>query len=408
TGGFSQPSWQSGLDSSAINPSGLGQANSTLTRFSPDVSLAASADFPGYLVCTQISLSGGGSSCDSPTTGITDMLTGCINSTGPCTIYGGTSVSSPIFAGMVTLFNQDVVAKGIQLTPGLGNINPTLYALAADNSTNGAFNPVTTSSSGVYSNGAWCDAGQPTSGVPADPWPAAMQCPSSGSNFLGFNSYNFDATTNYNLVTGLGSVNASHLAAAIVATGKSATTTTLISSQNPSNFGDAVTFTATVTTAGANAPTGTVTFYNGATSLGTGTLVNLNATQATATFTTLASSPLPPGTDSITAAYGGDTNNSASTSAVLTQTVNPPTFTFTNTGAASHTVLAGQTSLTYTFTAAPTSGATFVGAVNIGCSFDPADPTLTSSICSYSVNGGASQSGTATIPVGSVTSTVTM
>src|SRR5208283_3547819 len=94
--------------------------------------------------------------------------------------------------------------------------------------------------------------------------------------------------------------------------------------------------------------------------------------------------------------------------AVLTQTVNPPTFTFTNTGAASHTVLAGQTSLTYTFTAAPTSGARFVGAVNIGCSFDPADPTLTSSICSYSVNGGASQSGTATIPVGSVTSTVTM
>jgi subtilase family serine protease len=402
TGGFPQPSWQAGLDSSAINPSGLGQASSTITRFSPDVSLAASANFPGYLVCTQISLSGGGSSCDSPTTGITDMLTGCINGTGPCTIYGGTSVSSPIFAGMVALIGEDLVAKGIQTTPDLSNINPILYALAADNSTNGAFNPVTTSSSGVYSNGAWCDAGQPTSGVPADPWPTAMQCPSSGSAFLGFNSYNFDATTNYNLVTGLGSVNASHLAAAIVATGKSATTTAVVSSQNPSSFGAAVTFTATVTTAGSNAPTGTVTFYNGAASLGTGALVNLNATQATATFTTLVSSPLPPGTDSITAAYGGDTNNSASTSAILSQTVNPPTFTFTNTGAASHTGLAGQTTLAYTFLATPTSGATFAGPVTFGCTFAPTDPTLTSSVCSFTPSSIA-----AGMPATTVTMTVT-
>jgi hypothetical protein len=44
---------------------------------------------------------------------------------------------------------------------------------------------------------------------------------------------------------------------------------TLTSSQNPSNFGQAVTFTATVT---GTSPTGTVTFKDGATVLGTGTL----------------------------------------------------------------------------------------------------------------------------------------
>jgi hypothetical protein len=74
TGGFPQPSWQAELNASAINPNGFGQVGSALTRFSPDVSLLASANWPGYLICTQLSSSGNDSSCDSPTTGISDML----------------------------------------------------------------------------------------------------------------------------------------------------------------------------------------------------------------------------------------------------------------------------------------------------------------------------------------------
>jgi len=413
-GGFPQPSWQVGLDTNAINPSGFGQANSTPARFVPDVSLLASASWPGYLVCTHLSALGGtgsGSSCDSPTTGIADMLNAClVTGTEPCSIFGGTSVSSPIFGGMVALLNQDVVAKGIQPTPGLGNINPTLYSLAAANSTNGAFNPITTSSSGSYSNGAWCDPGQPVTGITGDPWPAAMQCPSTGTNLLGFNSYNFDPTTNYNLTVGLGSVNISHLAAAITAAGAT-TTTTVSSSKNPSNFGDSVTFTATVTTSGPDTPTGTVTFMDGSMTLGTGPLGCICdgvVNSATATYTTTPTQ-LPAGSDSITAVYGGDQNNAGSTSAPpLMQVVNPATFTFVSTGSASHTVLAGQASLTYTFTATPTSGSTFVSAVNILCSFTPADPTLTGNVCSYSVNGGATQTGSAVIPAGSGTSTVTV
>src|SRR5207253_1755016 len=89
--------------------------------------------------------------------------------------------------------------------------------------------------------------------------------------------------------------------------------TTLISSLNPSALGQAVTFTATVTSSATGTPTGTVTFQDGASALGTGTLSG-----GTATFTT---SGLTAGTHSITAIYGGDAKFGGSTSPVLTQTV---------------------------------------------------------------------------------------
>ncbi len=384
TTGFGQPSWQSGLDINAINPNGSGTTN-TPARLYPDVSLLASANWPGYLVCTQTS-PGAGSTCDSPTTGIQDLLTQCItNQNGNyCSIYGGTSVSTPIFAGMVALLNQYVVAQGIQLVPGLGNINQTLYALAANNATNGAFNPVTTAATGSYSNGAFCDPGQPQSGVSGDPWPAALQCPSSGTNLLSFNTYDFDATTKYNLAVGLGSVNLSHLAAALNTTGAS-TTTALASSENPSNLGDSVTFTATVTTTGASTPTGVVTFKDGTATLGTGTLgcvCNGIVNSATTTFTM---STLTVGSHSITAVYGGDSNNAGSTSSVLTQVVIAPDFTLTNTGATNSTILAGeQTGSVYSFSVVPTNGqTTFTATVTFACSFSPADPTLTNSSCTF-------------------------
>jgi hypothetical protein len=93
------------------------------------------------------------------------------------------------------------------------------------------------------------------------------------------------------------------------------TTTSLSSSANPSSFGQSVTLTATVATSGGFTPTGTVTFKNGTTTLGTG---KLDST-ATATLTT---TTLPLGSASLTASYGGDTENAKSTSSVLMQTIN--------------------------------------------------------------------------------------
>ena len=95
-----------------------------------------------------------------------------------------------------------------------------------------------------------------------------------------------------------------------------ATTTTVSSSANPSVYSQPVTLTATVTaTAPASGvPGGTLTFKNGSSTLGTGTL---NAS-GVATLTT---STLPTGSLSITAVYGGSTSFGSSTSTVLAQTV---------------------------------------------------------------------------------------
>ncbi len=95
-----------------------------------------------------------------------------------------------------------------------------------------------------------------------------------------------------------------------------ASTTRVASSLNPSLLTQQVTFTATVASATTGTPTGTVTFKNGVTTLGTATL---NAS-GVATFST---TMLSTGAHSITAVYGGSTDFLTSTSAALTQTVNP-------------------------------------------------------------------------------------
>lgn len=87
----------------------------------------------------------------------------------------------------------------------------------------------------------------------------------------------------------------------------------LVSSLNPSAGGQAATFTATVTGSGGT-PTGTVTFLDGFTRIGTGTLNG----SGVATFTT---SSLIVGSHSITAAYSGDTNFTSCTSAAVAQTI---------------------------------------------------------------------------------------
>ncbi|MEW6644196.1 MAG: putative Ig domain-containing protein [Pseudomonadota bacterium] len=95
-----------------------------------------------------------------------------------------------------------------------------------------------------------------------------------------------------------------------------ASTTTVTSSVNPSTVGQSVTFSATVTASGAGVPTGTVTFKDGNTAIGSGALSG-----GTATFTTAA---LTLGAHSITASYTGSGNYGASTSQALQQTVNIP------------------------------------------------------------------------------------
>jgi hypothetical protein len=97
---------------------------------------------------------------------------------------------------------------------------------------------------------------------------------------------------------------------------KDATTATVTANANPAVVGTTVTFTATLqaSSPGAGTPTGTVTFLDITTTLGTGTL---NAA-GKATFTT---SALALGTHAISVSYAGDNNFLAGASPTLAETI---------------------------------------------------------------------------------------
>jgi subtilase family serine protease len=89
-----------------------------------------------------------------------------------------------------------------------------------------------------------------------------------------------------------------------------ATTTTLTASPTSGPVGSTVTLAAIVTQASGNTvPTGTVTFYNGTTTLGTATLSSGTASLQVTT--------LPLGTNSVTASYMGSASFAKSTSATI-------------------------------------------------------------------------------------------
>jgi len=91
-----------------------------------------------------------------------------------------------------------------------------------------------------------------------------------------------------------------------------ATTTALTASAPTPLYGQVETFTATVApiSPGSGTPTGTVTFYDGSTSLGTASL----ATSGGVTTATLSTAALAVGSHALTAAYGGDSAFAGSTS----------------------------------------------------------------------------------------------
>lgn len=149
-----------------------------------------------------------------------------------------------------------------------------------------------------------------------------------------------------------------------------ATSISVSPSANPSVSGASVTFTATVASSESNA-TGTITFMDGSNALGTENLVG-------AGIATLTTTALSAGAHSITAVYSGDSNNLASTSTVLTQTVDSAaTLTSPSTGA----TLAGP-SVTFNWTSA--AGATsyflWIGSSGVGSNnlYNSAAKTVTS------------------------------
>jgi hypothetical protein len=168
-----------------------------------------------------------------------------------------------------------------------------------------------------------------------------------------------------------------------------AATSTSLNAPASASYGASVTLTATVTST-AGMPAGSVTFYNGSTSLGVGMLSGSGVA-------TLSTTALPAGTDTATATYTGTGNFAGSSSTAVTLTVgaapvepvgaytvaaNPTTLTIAAGGK-------GNTTLTFT----PTNG--YSGTISLSCLNLPANATcafansqLTLSGKNQSVNTG--------------------
>ena len=169
---------------------------------------------------------------------------------------------------------------------------------------------------------------------------------------------------------------------------KATSTTLLTSSINPSTFGQEVTFTATVSPPAA---TGTVTFEEGSTELGTASVISGKASYST--------SGLSIGEHVITATYGGDSNVDSSTTVLpLIQTVNPtPAGDFSLSASPSTRSVTAGTGTSYTVSITRLSG--FSGSVDLSVSglpsgvsgnFDPDPATGTSSTLSITTSSATS------------------
>jgi hypothetical protein len=169
---------------------------------------------------------------------------------------------------------------------------------------------------------------------------------------------------------------------------EAATTTTLSSSPNPSIYGQAVTFTATVTSRLGAPPDGeTVMFKKGTTVLGTGTLNG-----GSASFTT---STLKVGTNLVNAVYGGDSKLVGSKSKAVKQVVSKASTTTTLVSSQNPSNF-GQ-SVTFTTTVTPQFGGTVTGSVTF---YDG-----TTVLKTVSVGGGVAKFATSTLTSGAHTIT---
>jgi uncharacterized protein (TIGR03437 family) len=267
---FPNPPWQTGL----------GVPNNG-ARNVPDISLAASPQHDGYLVY----------------------------SGGQLAVFGGTSAGTPAFAGIAALLNQYLLSTRAQTAPGVGNMNPRLYALAQSGT--GVFHDVTTGDNIVD-----------------------VTCGARARNCVP-GSFGYAAEQGYDQASGLGSVDAYNLvtswrtgssARASASVALQATATSVVSNGS-------VTITATVTGTSGATPTGIVTFTSGGQQIG---VASLSGTGSSASASiTVAAAQLQVGDNNIVAQYSGDATLNAATGAIAiaVRASGPPTIAALTNGA---------------------------------------------------------------------------
>jgi len=315
--GFDVPSGGSGgksncIDGDGTNPSSCAQGypkpawQNAFTpndgaRDVPDVSMMAGVGSPSgafYLICAADITSGGYTSCQA---------------SDPNTHYiaiGGTSASTPVFAGIMALVNQATGSR-------LGNAANVLYKLAAQpgNSCN--------SSNGAGTNCVFYDT---TNGTIA--MPCAKGSPncnvSNQSDSVGVLT-GYTTTSGYDLATGLGSVNANNLVTKWKNFSLTPSSTTLtLNAGNPVNIthGQSVNVSIGVTGTGGT-PSGNASLIaneepNGAAGTDGVQGYTLNAGAASGS-----TNSLPGGSYGVFAQYAGDGTFASSQSSTTAVTVNP-------------------------------------------------------------------------------------
>jgi len=290
------------------NPA-TGTTSQTVTKAATTVTLVSSANpsIVGQSVTFTATLPSGVTGTVTFTSGSTTL--------GTSTLTGLTATVStsslPIGGDPITATyngNADYNTATATITQTVGKVTPTLTVSTSGPSVfgqtvtitasvpNGPTGSITITSGGVTLGSGTITSSNGTVTITTSVLPV-------GSDLI---TATYGGDTNNNSVTGTVTQTVS----------KASPAETLISSLNPSVFGQSVTFTATLPTS----VTGTVTFTNGGAALGTATVTSGKATLVTST--------LPAGSDAIAANYSGDTNNSTST-ASLTQTVSKATPTVT-------------------------------------------------------------------------------
>jgi hypothetical protein len=295
--GYPKPSWQSGL---GVPKDGV--------RDLPDVSLFASNGVNGssYVFCEQA-----GSCATVDLDGVSQVLVGQV---------GGTSASSPLFAGMMALVNQ--------LYGPQGQADTVLYPLAQQ--VPAVFHDVT-----IGSNNAPCEPN-------LSPSVECIEDATGGTYSIG----GWSATPGYDMASGLGSVDAYQLVKNWNKVTFNNSSTQLFATSRRLQHGEPVTLATVVTGDGSRAkPTGNVALISSlpqyaSTGLG---LIPLDLT-GSGTITT---NQLPGGTYQLTGLYAGDSQYNGSESTPLTLHISPePSVVQPTVSAYAVTVSNGQEALT--------------------------------------------------------------
>jgi MYXO-CTERM domain-containing protein len=207
---FAKPSWQ------------VPYTANDGARDLPDMALSASADTLPYAVSMSWTTADGDAQAPQPQA---------------LTAYGGTSVATPSFAGILALVNQAVDQANGGAQGGLGNPNPSLYALANSVASSDAFHDIITGDNIVP-----CQ-------------PGSVDCPTDPPYQFGY-----VAASGYDKVTGLGSVDVTKLVAAWSALSPTATTVQVVPSG--AGEGEPMKLTANIASSALAHPIGgTVEFY---------------------------------------------------------------------------------------------------------------------------------------------------